>query len=203
MKAQSTPFRFAQAYKVDLVVLGMFTGVLLDTMTTWFMVLRHRGFEQNPILAPLIRHSLIWIPIYLMCRPLLVPFLPAQCRSSFGIFYGFEGLLFGINNLAGILYHHYFLVDRFGYSELEWTCVTIAVAVFAWVMWRRARNARERTHSIVAGLSWIGIFVLLELCFFAAGRIPPSWLGEQSPNPVKHITHITRTPQFQRHSRHF
>jgi hypothetical protein len=176
MKSRSTSFQFAQTYKVDLVVLGMFAGVLLDTVTTWVMVFRHRGFEQNPILAPLIRHSLVWIPIYLLCRPLLVPFLPAHCRPAFGVFYGFEGLAFGVNNLAGILYHHYFLVDRSGYTDTEWACVMVAVAVFAWGLWRRAANVQERTHSIVTGLCWVGIFILLEIGFFAAGRIPSCWL---------------------------
>ena len=149
----------------------MFASVILDTLTTWVMVSQHRGFEQNPILFPLIRHSLIWIPIYLLCRPLLVPFVPELCRSAFSVYFGLDGLTGGVNNLTGILYGRYFLMDTFGFPVVQGASVTIAVAVFVWGLCRRASSVQERKHHIIVGLCWIGIFLLLELIFFAVGKI--------------------------------
>src|SRR5262245_22824365 len=76
------------AYRVDWVTGIMLAGSILDVCSTWVVVSRPHGFELNPVLGPLIRHSLVWIPIYLLCRPLLVPLLPEMCRLGFGIFFG-------------------------------------------------------------------------------------------------------------------
>jgi hypothetical protein len=149
----------------------MFAGAILDTWTTWLVVSRYFGFEMNPALAPLIRHSLIWIPVYLLCRPLLVPLLPEICRLAFGVYFGLTGLLFGANNLSGILYRRYFLMDMFGFQGPHVACVLIAITVFIWTLWRRVHNAQERKQHIITALRWIGIFVLLELGFFATGRL--------------------------------
>ena len=148
----------------------MFAGTILDTWTTWVDASRHYGFEQNPTLAPLIRHSLIWIPIYLLCRPVLVPLLPEICRFGFGVYFGFAGLVFGANNLAGIFYGRYFLIEALGFPVLQATCVLFAIIVFIWKLSRQVSNAQKRKEHIITALRWIGIFVLLELGFFAAGR---------------------------------
>src|SRR5689334_16248839 len=100
-------------------MLGMFAGTIFDTWTTWVVVSRHYGVELNPVLAPLIRHSLVWIPIVLLSLPLLVPLLPEICRFVFGVYFGVAGLLFGANNLGGILYGRYFLVDMFGFPAVQ------------------------------------------------------------------------------------
>lgn len=156
---------------MNAVVVGMFAGAILDAWTTWIVISRHYGFELNPILAPLIRHSLIWIPIYLLCRPLLVPLLPEICRFGFGVYFGLTGLLFGANNLTGIFYGRYFLMEAFGFPAVQGTCVLLAITVFIWRVWKHAGDARERKSHILTGLCWIGIFILLELGFFAAGRL--------------------------------
>ena len=122
----------------------MFAGVILDTWTTWAFVSQNRGFEQNPILAPLTRHSPIWIPIYLLCRPLLVPFLPELCRFGFSVYFGLMSSLTGANNLAGSFYGRYFLIEVFGFQTLQGTCILFAVVVFIWAVWRHTNNAEER-----------------------------------------------------------
>lgn len=149
----------------------MFAGSILDAWTTWVVISRQYGFEMNPILAPLIRHSLIWIPIYLLSHPLLVPLLPECCRLAFAVYFGLAGLLFGANNLAGILYGRYFLMEAFGFQAPHVACALIAILVFIWTLWRRASNAQERKQHILTALRWLGIFALLELGFFAAGRL--------------------------------
>jgi hypothetical protein len=149
----------------------MFAGAILDAWTTWIVVSRRHGFELNPTLAPLIRHSLIWIPIYLLCRPLLVPLVPECCRPAFGVYFGLTGLLGGANNLAGILCGRYFLMEAFGFQAPHVACALIAITVFIRTLWRRAGNAQERKQHILTAFCWIGMFVLLELGFFAAGRL--------------------------------
>ena len=149
----------------------MFAGTILDAWTTWVFISRHYGFELNPVLAPLIRHSLIWIPFYLLCHPLLVPLTPEFCRPAFGIYFGLAGLLSGANNAAGIFYGHYFLMEMFSFEALQGACALIALMVFVWTLWRRATTAPERKRHILTALCWIGIFALLELGFFAAGRL--------------------------------
>lgn len=172
LRSQSTFFLCCrQVNRVGWLAVGMFAGVILDTWTTYFFVSRNCGFELNPILAPLIRYSLIWIPIYFLCRPLVVLLLPEFCRSGFSVYFGFNGLLGGINNLSGILYGNYFLTDTFGFLTLQVTSAVIAIAVFVWVLWKHASTAQERKYHIIMGLYWTGIFVLMEAGFFAIGRI--------------------------------
>lgn len=149
----------------------MFSGVILDIWTTWVIAMRDYGMEKNPTLTPLIKHSLIWIPIYLSCRPVLVPFIPGICRFGFSIYFGFMGLFFGLNNLGGILYGNFFLVDMFGFPALQGTCIFFAITAFIWMVRSRANNAQERNRHIITALIWIGIFVVLELGFLAIGRI--------------------------------
>ncbi|MEY2430031.1 MAG: hypothetical protein QOJ40_2916, partial [Verrucomicrobiota bacterium] len=84
---------------------------------------------------------------------------------------GLAGLLFGANNLAGIFYGRYFLMEVFGFRALQGACVLFAIAVFIWRLWRRVGNAQKRKQHIITALRWIGIFVLLELGFFAAGKL--------------------------------
>ncbi len=167
MKPRLQSSRSRPVYRVDLVTAAMFAGALLDTWTTWVFVSRQHGFEQNPTLALLIRHSLIWIPVYLLCRPLLVPLLPEICRFGFGVYFGFMGLLFGTNNLGGIFHGHYFL-DTIGFPTAQGICLLLGVAVFVWKAWK-AGGAGEWKRSIMTGLGWTGVFVLIELAFFAAG----------------------------------
>lgn len=44
-----TTSRRGQAYRMDLVMAGMFAGVILDIGTTWALVAQHHGIEQNRI----------------------------------------------------------------------------------------------------------------------------------------------------------
>ena len=149
----------------------MFAGSILDAWTTWFIVSRHIGFETNPILAPLVRHSLIWIPVYLLLRPSLVPFFPDVCRFSFSIYFAFAGVVFGLNNLAGIFYGRYFLIDAIGFPFLQGICIIIGGTVFIWKIWKRGDNARDWWWHFALGLCLVGVFVLLELGFFLIGRL--------------------------------
>jgi hypothetical protein len=164
-------FRCCPVYRVDLVVVIMFAGSILDAWTTWVFASRPYGFEQNPTLAPLLRHSLMWIPIYLLCPPLMVPLLPEVCRLGFTVYFGFAGFVFGVNNLSGIFYGRYFLIDLLGFAVLQGSCILFGLTVFIWTVWKHAGNAQERMLHIITGICCIGLFLLLELGFFVIGRV--------------------------------
>ena len=173
MKRLLNSVRHNPVYRVDLMMLAMFAGVVLDTCTTWVFISRHHGTEMNPVLGPLARNSLLWIPFYLLCRPVAVPLLPEHCRFAFAVYFGLQGWLFGLNNLGGILYHNYFLMDRFSFPAVEGACVIAGIAAFFWRLWRRASDDRERVEHLLAGLFCTLIFALLEVLFQAAGK--ESW----------------------------
>ncbi len=150
----------------------MFAGTGLDLWTTWLVISGHYGIETNPVLAPLIRHSLIWIPIYLLSRPLLVPFLPEMCRIAFALYFAATGFLFGINNLAGVLSGDYFLVSIFGGPAVDSGCALLAVVFFGWRLCRHKGSLQHKKQHIRPGLLWLGAFGMIELGFYAAGRLP-------------------------------
>jgi hypothetical protein len=171
LKSQSIYSRCRQAYRLDPLVIAMFAGVLLDTGTTWYFVSHHCGVEKNPTLAPLIRHSLIWIPIYLLCRPLMVPFIPDICRFAFSIYFGLQGLSFGLNNLSGILCGRYFLVDQVGSPAVHGVVLLFSIIIFVWRLSETANNEQDWQPQLLVGLRWLAIFMLLELAFFAVRRL--------------------------------
>ncbi len=152
-------------------MLAMIAATLLDVVTTWVIISNSYGFEANPVLAPLVRHSLFWIPVYLLCRPLLLPLLPCLCRFGFVTYFGISSLLFGVNNLSGILWGHYFLMDNFGLAPVEAACALMATAVFISKLWKVTPDIQGRRLNILVALFWIGIFALIELGFFAVGQL--------------------------------
>ena len=125
--------RLRLAYSVDGWVLGMFAAALLDVVTTYYFVSRKLGFETNPVAGSLFRKSWAWIPVYVLLRPLLVPLLPEIPRRAFAVYYPGVALLGGMNNLGGILFHHYFIIDTFGFRIPMAFCVS-AVRYPAWRM---------------------------------------------------------------------
>lgn len=154
-------------YSVDGWVLGMFAAALLDVVTTYYFFTRKIGFESNPVAAPLFRQSLAWIPAYVLLRPLLVPLLPATPRRAFAIYYLGTGLLGGMNNLGGIFFHHYFVIDTFGFQLPMALCVLSALSSFAYGLFQNPQ-ARVPQIRIAAGCAYL--FAVIEIIFyFCAG----------------------------------
>src|ERR1043166_4045617 len=102
MTAQPTSLS-RPAYVVDGLIVAMLGAALLDTVTTWFALSHRLGSEGNHIAAVLFRHSAIWIPVFLLIRPSLVPFLPEIPRRTFAVFFLTLQLLAGLNNLGAAL----------------------------------------------------------------------------------------------------
>jgi hypothetical protein len=158
--------RYRLAYAVDGLVLGMLAATLLDVLTTYLDSSLKLAFEMNPVLAPLIRHSLVWIPIYLLVRPLLVPLLPEIPRRAFAFYFFANGLLFGLNNLGGILFHHYFIIHTFGFWIPEGLCVFSAFGFFVYEVYRDPEN---RFVQIRIASGWFAIFWMIEGAFYLLG----------------------------------
>jgi hypothetical protein len=151
-------------YHLDWLTTGMLCGASLDTVTTWWVLSHRLGREANPVAAPLFHVSLWWIPIYLLCRPLLVPFLPKIPRDAFAVFYFLLGIGCGLNNLGGILYHNYFLVRRYGITGITAFWVIVA-CVFFLMAQRQCRGSQERLAQLKVGLRWVVCFLAIEAAF--------------------------------------
>jgi len=154
------------AYTVDGLVLAMFAASLLDILTTYLFISLELGAEMNPVCAQLIRQSLLWIPVYLSAHPLLVPLAPEIPRRSFAVFFVASGLLFGINNLGGILFHRCFIVDTFGFWIPFGFCVLVAAAYFFYELYRHPEN---RLVPIGVMLGFLGLFLMIEGAFYVLG----------------------------------
>ena len=144
----------------------MLAGVMLDSATTCVFISQNRGVELNPVLGALSQLSLAWVPIYLICRPLLVPLAPSSCRWSFCIYFGLNGLLSGLNNIDGIYTGRFFLSETIGYPALQAIGLLGGVACFIWGL---SSKPEERKAELLTAIGWVGGFILLELLFFAVG----------------------------------
>lgn len=169
-----TPFTSPRpTYPLTPTVLTMLAAATFDTSTTWLVISGNHGVETNPTLAPLIQHSLIWIPIYLLSRPLLVPFLPPLCRFTFALYFALAGLLFGANNLAGLLTGRYFLVDTLGFPASQAICVLLPATLFLRTLWTRTPSPPNRKHQLLTASLTLTLFLVIELAFFTTAHLLP------------------------------
>ncbi|MCG8648649.1 MAG: hypothetical protein MI861_02385, partial [Pirellulales bacterium] len=124
------PGKHSIRYRVDLLILAMFSAAALDMGTTYYFVSQHLGTEANPVLGPLVRHSTLWIPLYLAVPTVFIPTMPEVCRQSFAAGHAATSFLAGSNNLSGILTGNYFWVDRFGFQSLLLVGLCCGVVTF-------------------------------------------------------------------------
>ena len=158
--------QYRLGYHVDGWVLAMFAVKLLDVVTTYLLSALRLGFEMNPVCAALMRHSLLWSPVYLMAFPLVVPLLPEIPRRAFVLYFLASGLMAGLNNLGGILFHHFFIIDTFGFWMPEGFCVAGAFVFFVYELYRSSKN---RVGPVVAALACLGVLLVIEGAFYLLG----------------------------------
>jgi hypothetical protein len=158
-------------YRLNLLTSCMICAAGLDVCTTCIFLAYKLGTEMNLVLAPLANHSLAWVPIYLLSRPLLVPFMPEPCKTSFATLFLIAGLTFGINNLSGITTGYFAVVQTIGMEPANATAVLISIGVFFLQLRKTLSTRRESVCSIVVFLLWIGIFLLMEVAYLLIGQL--------------------------------
>jgi hypothetical protein len=159
------------SYRLDALALAAIAAAALDAWTTYYFIAHDLGFEANPVLAPLARHSLIWIPAYILAQPLLIPMVPDVCRQSFATGFLVAGLLCGINNLCGIYAGRYILVDLFGFPVLVAVSVLAGMAAFVYQLVSNGADRDLIRRSVAAGARWIVIFCAMDATFYLVAQL--------------------------------
>jgi hypothetical protein len=152
-------------YHLDVLTVSSLAATLLDIGTTCWFLAAKAGTEANPVLAPLAARSLLWVPVYLGGRNLLIPAMARIYREPFALGFLLSGLLCGINNLTGILAGSFFLVKAIGILALG------AVAVVPALVWFAIHLARTtgKWRALGGTVAWVGLFGLVEGAFYLLG----------------------------------
>ena len=159
------------SYRLDALTIAAIAAAALDAWTTYYFMAYDLGFEANPILASLSRHSLIWIPVYLMAQPLLIPAMPDICRQSFAIGVLTASLLCGINNLCGIYASKYILVDLFGFPAIVAVSVLLGLLAFVYQLLSTKADRKLALRSVAMAVLWIVIFVAVDATFYLGSQL--------------------------------
>lgn len=149
-------------------MIGMVAAAILDTATTYYGLSRLPTTEANPVLSPLLKSSFVWLPVYCLVRPLLVPMLPDVARRTFGLFFLVAHLYGGINNSLVIFVRHFSLVDVFGYWGPLILCYVGIAGFFAWQLVRRPK---DRWFQFGWSAVALAAFALIEGVFYLLGRV--------------------------------
>lgn len=159
------------SYRLDALTIAAIAAAALDAWTTYYFIAHGLGSEANPILAPLARHSLVWIPIYLLAQPLLIPVMPDVCRQSFATGVLAAGLICGINNLCGIYGGRYILVDVVGFPAIVAITVLLGVLVFAYQLLSKEAGRELVLRSLAIAVCWIVILVAVDAAFYLVANL--------------------------------
>ena len=154
------------SYRLDALTIAAIAAASLDAWTTYYFISHSLGVETNPILAPLAPHSLIWIPIFLLAKPLLIPAMPDVCRQSFATGFLAGGLIFGMNNLCGIYAGKYILVDRFGFPAITAVCMVLGTIAFGYQLVAKNTGRAWVLRSLAIAIGWIALFAIVDATFY-------------------------------------
>jgi len=169
MQTHARPLGVLSTPTFDLPVLTYLLAASLDTVTTLTILLTGTGRESNQTLADLASISLVWVPVYLLCRPLLAAFLTADHRLAYATGGAAICPPMSLNNISGFMFDNFFLyslglmtwVPVFAYilAGIAFTCYHVRYRTPTWV-----------TAIRVAGLLfWVAMTEVIELAF----TIPP------------------------------
>jgi hypothetical protein len=152
------------SYRLDALTFAAIAAAALDAWTTYYFLAHNLGVEKNAVLALLAQHSLAWVPVFIMSRPLFIPFLPEVCRQTFAVFFLTVGLLFGLNNLGGIFAGSYFIVDIFSFASVIISGLFFGALTFVFQLVTNA-TGRSLPGSIAIVVAWIGVFISFDFAF--------------------------------------
>ncbi len=165
------PIAGAITYRLDLLTLSTIAATALDAWTTYYFIAHGLGVETNPILGPLAKHSLIWIPVYGSTPALLIPTMPDVCRQTFAIPYLAAGVLLGINNLCGIQLGWFALIDSLGFYNVQAALIGTGVIAFMYKLAATFTSWTSAARSTAIVVSWLAAFGAIETLFYFTGRI--------------------------------
>lgn len=157
-------------YRLDALTGAMLAATALDAWTTYYFLSHGLGVEMNPVLAPLVQQSLVWVPVYLLTPTLLVPAMPEVCRQSFAVFYLAIGLLFSINNLGGIYAGSFALVDSVGFQAIRGFGLFLGALAFIGLLDFANAAKPSALRCTAIALVWIPVFGAIEGLFYVASR---------------------------------
>ena len=159
------------SYRLDALALAAIAAATLDSWTTYYFIAHGLGVEANPILAPLARHSLIWVPDYLLAKPLLIPAMPDVCRQAFATGFLAASLLCGINNLCGIYAGKFILVDLLGFPAIVAVSVLSGLLVFVYQLLSKGAGRELVLRSVAIAVCWIIIFIAVDATFYFGAHL--------------------------------
>ena len=153
-------------YRLDGWAIAAISASVLDSVSIGLLLSQGTGVIRDPILGPLAARSLLWIPVYRLAVPLLIPLMPKVCRQSFAVFYLAVGLLFSINNFSGHYAGWFVFVDSFGLYVSLALCLIPATQAFGVYSMRAGDFAR----SLRTTLAWIAFAFMIQAAFLGISR---------------------------------
>ena len=153
--------RFIVAPRVDNAVVIAFLSALLDCLTTCTFLALECGVETNPTLARLVEHSLLWVPAFILIRPLLIIFAPDDVRWTFAVWAFLLHVPLGVNNLCGIIWQRYFLYDLGVTPWLSPGAGICSLLVFLWL--HKVHICKPGWRHLTIGLSSLVVWAVVLL----------------------------------------
>lgn len=151
---------------LDRFVCFALCGATLDATTTLYFLSCRVGYEANPVLAPLVERSLLWVPVYCYSLALLTAFMTGIVRQAFAMFYGLMTLLAGLSNLSGIL-TGVWLVALFRFDFPYVAGLLAGVLTFSiFCITEYPRISGRYTCVLVNAMLWAATFAFVEFAFY-------------------------------------
>jgi hypothetical protein len=153
-------------YRLDALVIAAIIASVVTAVSIWIFHVNDTGFIGEPVLTTLAARSRVWIPIYCLAVPSLIPFMTGVCRQAFATLFLCTGTLLATNNLLGHFNGNFVIVETFGLYEVLGACLLFALLVF----WLRAFRTRSVAQSGRNAIRWLLIAVSIHFVFFLISR---------------------------------
>ena len=154
-------------YRLDWLVSSAIAFTVLVSYGTYLVQSNGTGVIVDPILSRLVAHSVIWIPIYRLGSPILLPLMPDVARQTYGVLFLSIGVLFSINNLSGHYFGNFVFVDNLGFFPTVGFCFGLALIVFC----LRSVASGNVLRSLRNTAFWLAIAVLVHVFLYGASRL--------------------------------
>jgi hypothetical protein len=154
-------------FRLDWLTLAAFVASLMDAVAIWIFFSNGTGMIGDRILAPLASKSPVWIPIYRLAVPMLIPVMPQTCRQSFAVFYLATGVAFSINNFSGHFLGKFVFLDSIGLLPTGAACFVFAIVAF----YLGVMHSRNVTRSLRNTMAWTAFAALIQFAFYLVDHV--------------------------------